>query len=229
MININKQKPIKQDIERNGITKPLLIKEVFQSIQGEGPYTGVPATFIRLGGCNLQCSFCDEDYTTHLVEAVLSEIIDGCSQELVILTGGEPFAQDIRPLVHGLLDIGKSVQIETNGTLSLPAFPYDEVAIVVSPKTGKLAQAIMFNCTVYKYVVGVEDKDSPDGLPTAPTHEGSKHSPAKPPNKHVTTYLMPIEDKDKTKNMANNMTAFHLCMKFGKVLTTQMQKTIGVK
>lgn len=229
MLNINKQVPIKQDLVRNGMGKGLLIKEIFHSIQGEGPYAGVPATFVRLGGCNLQCQYCDEDYTTKLSELTVKDIIESCTQELIVLTGGEPFAQDIKPLVYALLDMGRSVQIETNGTLEIPGFPWSEVAIVVSPKTSKLNRAIMMHATVFKYVVGVEDKDSLDGLPTAPTKDGGKHSPAKPPSKHVSVYLMPRDDKDEIKNEANRITAAHLCMKFGRVLTIQMHKYVGLK
>lgn len=228
MLNINKQPRSKQNLTRDGLTTPLLVKSIFQTIQGEGPLAGVPATFVRFGGCNLQCSFCDENYTNDLIETTVDEIIDGCLEPLVVLTGGEPFLQNILPLVNGLLDVGKSVQIETNGTLSIPKFPWEEVVVVVSPKTGKLAQGITFNCTIYKYVIGVEDKDSKDGLPVS-TYGAGQTAPAKPPSKHITTFLMPRDDKDSIKNQANKMTAAHLVMKFGKILTLQMHKEVGIQ
>lgn len=228
MIDINKQKPVKQNLLLNGITQPLQVKEIFQSIQGEGPYAGVPATFVRLGGCNLQCTYCDEDYTTGLLELMAMEIVHGCIQPLVVITGGEPFAQNITPLVQRLLDAGKSVQVETNGTLDNPGFPWSEVSVIVSPKTAKLSPAIAHNATIFKYVVGVEDKDSKDGLPTV-SAQGSKLIPAKPPTKYVKIYLMPRDDKDSIKNEANIMTAVHLVMKFGKILTLQLHKIVGVK
>ena len=228
MININVQEPIKQDLSLDGVDKPLRIKEIFNSIQGEGPFAGVPATFIRFGGCNIKCVWCDTDYTKGLFDADVYELIEQVPNELVVLTGGEPFAQNITPLVNALLNMGKSVQIETNGTLDMPALPWSEIAVVVSPKTGKLHPAIMHNAVVFKYVVGVEDKDSPDGLPTVST-QGLKTSPAKPPNKNVSVYLMPRDDKDPVKNEVNNMVAAHLCMKFGRVLTMQLHKIVGLR
>jgi len=228
MIDINNQKPVKQDLSRDGIRKPLLIKEIFDTIQGEGPLAGCPATFVRLGGCNLQCMYCDEDYTTNLVEMNVSAIVDACNEPLVVLTGGEPFAQNISLLCHTLLDAGKSVQVETNGTLETPGFPWSEVDVVVSPKINQLSPGIKHHATVYKYVVGVEDKDSKDGLPSK-SSQGSKVLPAKPPNNYSKVYLMPRDDKNEIENQANRMTAAHLVMKHGKILTMQLHKWVGLK
>lgn len=228
MININTQVPVKQNLTHNGIDTAYSIKEIFNTIQGEGPFAGVPATFIRMGGCNLKCTYCDEDYTTNLEQMFLSDISDRKMEPLIVITGGEPFAQNITPLVNMLLNMDKTVQVETNGTLTCPAFPWAEVTVVVSPKTGKLCSAIEANVLIYKYVIGVDDKDSSDGLPVNST-QGGITTPARPKNKNVATYLMPRDDKDQIKNEANMLTAAHLCMKFGKVLTIQMHKIVGLK
>ena len=97
--------------------------EIFDSIQGEGAMMGVPVTFVRFAGCNLTCSFCDtkESWKTKDVpELTIEEIIDKCTQEVVVLTGGEPCAQEIDKLVITLNELGKYVAMETNGTLITP-------------------------------------------------------------------------------------------------------------
>ena len=97
------------------------ISELFTSIQGEGPYVGYKQIFIRLCGCNLNCSYCDTDFDTHnATEYTLDELIEYCNNNIdchsVSLTGGEP-------LLH--TDFIKSfasrcplpIYLETNGTL----------------------------------------------------------------------------------------------------------------
>ena len=111
----------------------LQIKEIFTSIQSEGPFAGCPAIFVRFGGCNLACSFCDTDFTTDVramsVAAIVGEVQrvkrhEESAATLVVITGGEPFLQDFRDLVLELVDECLTVQIETNGTIYQLGFPY---------------------------------------------------------------------------------------------------------
>jgi 7-carboxy-7-deazaguanine synthase len=115
----------------------LQLSEIFYSIQGEGTWTGTPAVFVRLAGCNLTCDFCDTDYSTKLfvsVDDVLRMVREaGADCPMVILTGGEPLAQAETPeLIEGLRRDGRRVHIESNGTIftELPA----DVWLCVSPK-----------------------------------------------------------------------------------------------
>ncbi len=77
------------------------LSEIFYSIQGEGLWTGTPAVFVRLAGCNLACDFCDTDYSTkffaHVDEIVALVREAACDCPMVVLTGGEPFAQTGTP------------------------------------------------------------------------------------------------------------------------------------
>ncbi len=226
----NLQIPVKLDLSLNGVSSPLRVNEIFESIQGEGPFAGYPATFIRLAGCNLQCIWCDTEYADPTQGFSVRDISKLPPQHLIVITGGEPFAQNIIPLVKALLLAEHTVQVETNGTLDAADFPWrnKNAHVVCSPKTGKIHKSILDNCEHYKYIIGVEDKDSTDGLPTGYTQHGS-HTPPAPPPAGKTVYLMPRDDHDTILNSANGMTAVHLVQKFGYVLTVQMHKVVGVK
>lgn len=113
------------------------LAEIFYSVQGEGAWTGTPAVFVRLAGCNLACNFCDTDYSLRFMASVaeivarVRELGDDCP--MVILTGGEPLAQSQTPeLIAALRADGRRVHIESNGTIDV-ALPPD-VWLTVSPK-----------------------------------------------------------------------------------------------
>src|SRR5215469_14078541 len=113
------------------------LAEIFYSIQGEGTFSGTPAVFVRLAGCNLACDFCDTDYSLKFlasVEDVVARVrAEGGDCPMVILTGGEPLAQsETVALIDALRADGRRVHIESNGTIftELPA----DVWLCVSPK-----------------------------------------------------------------------------------------------
>ena len=115
----------------------LQLAEIFYSIQGEGLWSGTPAVFVRLAGCNLACDFCDTDYSLKFL-ATPQQIVEkvrelGAECPMVILTGGEPLAQrETLELIEALRADGRRVHIESNGTIftELP----DDVWLCVSPK-----------------------------------------------------------------------------------------------
>jgi len=113
------------------------LAEIFYSIQGEGTWTGTPAVFVRLAGCNLACDFCDTDYSLKSiagVDDVVRQVREaGGDCPMVILTGGEPLAQASTPaLIAALQADGRRVHVESNGTIftELPG----DVWLCVSPK-----------------------------------------------------------------------------------------------
>lgn len=111
------------------------IKEVFTSIQGEGPYIGVKQLFIRFCECNLNCDYCDTDFVSQNVkDYTVQELAKMINAEInlhsVALTGGEPLLQ-VRFLKELLSLINVPVYLETNATLSENlAEIIDEVDIV---------------------------------------------------------------------------------------------------
>ncbi len=97
------------------------IREIFTSIQGEGPYVGYKQVFIRLCGCNLNCSYCDTDYdVSEAKEYSVDEVADICNQNLdchsVSVTGGEPLL-NIEFIKELYKKINLPIYLETNGTL----------------------------------------------------------------------------------------------------------------
>lgn len=115
----------------------IALSEIFYTVQGEGTWTGMPAVFVRLAGCNLSCDFCDTDYsmkTLCSIEQVVDDV-RALSEErpAIVLTGGEPFAQAETPaLIDALRADGRRVHVESNGTIYAP-LP-DDVWLCVSPK-----------------------------------------------------------------------------------------------
>ncbi|MGL5293846.1 MAG: 7-carboxy-7-deazaguanine synthase QueE, partial [Aeromonas sp.] len=136
------------------------INEIFQTIQGEGVFTGVPAIFVRLQGCPVGCPWCDTRHTWQLDparevdrEAILNrsnesdcwstlsseQIIQsvtelGYQARHVVITGGEPCLYDLHELSAALLMAGYQVQIETSGTHEIKT--HEQTWVTVSPKIG---------------------------------------------------------------------------------------------
>jgi 7-carboxy-7-deazaguanine synthase len=96
------------------------ITEIYQSIQGESSYAGLPCVFVRTTGCDLRCGWCDSEFTftggtTMSLEEIIAQV-EGYDCKLVELTGGEPLLQkEIHELARRLADAGHTVLIETGG------------------------------------------------------------------------------------------------------------------
>lgn len=109
----------KEAVQR-GLRLPLM--EAFYTIQGEGTYSGHPAYFIRLGGCDVGCVWCDvkESWEAEKWPVVsIQDIVQSALAHpgrLVVITGGEPLMYDLGPLTRLLKENGFTVNIETSGT-----------------------------------------------------------------------------------------------------------------
>lgn len=234
---MNLQPIEKRDVRTDGA---VAVHSIFHTIQGEGPFCGTPSVFVRLAGCNLQCPACDTDYTSTralMGPSVVRDLVREQAQSgLVVITGGEPFRQNLEPLFRDLLGAGYYVQVETNGTLEPTPFRYNRrtdqrkgVYIVCSPKTGKLHPAIYKEACALKYVVSHDSIRPEDGLPlTALAHPANPY-PARPPKRWKRpVYVQPMDAKDRQLNKLNYDAAVRSCLTHGHILQLQVHKIIGV-
>lgn len=226
----------------------LSVHSIFETIQGEGPFCGMPCVFVRLAGCNLQCPACDTDYTSgrsrYTVEAILESVTTLRGSGLVVITGGEPFRQDIRNLCWTLHENGFFIQIESNGTLQPdPGIPWasQDLArklgtyLVVSPKTGKLHPDVYQRAHALKYVVQAGNMRVEDGLPLQALEHTSSPYPARPPEGwDRPVYVQPMDEtfvdpeQGPLKNQLNYTAAVKSCLRFGYTLQVQVHKIVGV-
>ena len=140
------------------------VSEIFTSFQGEGPYIGTPATFLRLYGCNLNCQWCDTDISTYEMLSVddVAEILmtqmEFNNINLLVITGGEPTLQmeEIKRLIKELPEDIK-IQLETNGSI----YEYlPEIEYVISPKEDKekvFENYYKYENVFFKFVITCEE------------------------------------------------------------------------
>lgn len=183
------------------LTMQYPINEIFQTLQGEGYFTGVPAIFIRLQGCPVGCAWCDTKHTwDKLAEREVSlfsvmaktkesdkwaastpeELLavinrQGYTARHVVITGGEPCIHDLTPLTQLLEQHGYQCQIETSGTHEVQAT--ENTWVTVSPKVNMrggydvLGQALV-RADEIKHPVGrVRDIEALDALLATLTDE----------------------------------------------------------
>ena len=132
------------------------IKEIFASIQGEGPYIGYKQLFVRFCGCNLNCNYCDtefgasesEKYSADELANIIKENLDCHS---VSLTGGEPLL-NVNFLKEFLPKCELPIYLETNGTL------YGELAEVIDFVTYVSSDIKLPSCTGLKPLWAEHDK-----------------------------------------------------------------------
>jgi len=210
-------------------TLKLKVNETFNSIQTEGILQGRPAYFIRLSGCNLNCSFCDTDHKKGKkmsIKKILEKMEKEACSSTVILTGGEPFMHEATTdLVTGIIRLGWFVQIETNGTVlpsEFPLVPPDKslragLMVVCSPKTKKINPDIAKVASVFKYVVK-RDSCGKDGLPIGLYKTKRRH----------TIMLSPMFEKSKKKTQENINYTVKMCQKHGYYFTLQYHKFINI-
>ncbi|RNC28486.1 MAG: 7-carboxy-7-deazaguanine synthase [Candidatus Dichloromethanomonas elyunquensis] len=194
------------------------ICEIFDSIQGEGIWTGIPAVFVRFHGCNLRCCWCDtkETWSGKAKEMTTEEILSKINLEHVIITGGEPLLYDLTELFDLLHQEGKKVHVETNGTqLWKESYPPD-IWITVSPKKESgysIHPSLLARAGEYKYVV--DEGFNPDIIPEFSLAKG----------KEKLVFLSPENVRPEMIQKAYEIVfQYPYCR-----LMVQMHKLIGVK
>lgn len=207
-----------------GDGQSLKVVEIFATLQGEGPFVGQPSVFVRLGGCNLACNFCDtefEQFEEMELASVITQVqaLGENKRDLVVITGGEPLRQNIAPLCEALLAKGLRVQIETNGTLwrELP----EGVNIVCSPKMSEgkyhpLRPDLLARVDALKFIVSEDDNDY-----RAVGEVGQAGT-------NIPVYVQPMDAYDPAKNSKNAAHALALAQANGYRLSMQMHKLWGI-
>jgi organic radical activating enzyme len=306
--------PIRPPVASDG--QVLSVVNIFPTLQGEGPFVGHPAVFVRLGGCNLACSFCDtefEAYQDMALEDIIAKVerlslfatptsshapslrgasapkqsifteekkmdwlahaslrvgqdlaMTECGAEektrsvvpppiggrlgggrqlalteqvqpppqpspdgggrrvrnLVVVTGGEPFRQNIVPLCERLIAAGFMVQIETNGTLWRELPP--EVHIICSPKVSNgsyhpLRPDLLARASALKFIVSADHAEYHDVAEVGQTAH------------RIPVYVQPMDEYNDEKNAANRAHASQLAQREGYRLTLQLHKILGIE
>jgi 7-carboxy-7-deazaguanine synthase len=130
----------------------LVVNEIYQSIQGESSWAGLPCTFVRLTACDLRCSYCDTEYAFYEgkkrpLEQVISEVL-AFDCPMVEVTGGEPLLQkNVLPLMTAFCDAGKIVLIETSGAHDISKIDprVHRIMDLKTPGSGECARNLMEN------------------------------------------------------------------------------------
>ena len=229
-----------------GDGQSLLVHSIFPTIQGEGPHTGKPCVFVRLGGCNLRCRFCDTEFERDVTEMTLQSILEqileyqeGFPSKLVVITGGEPFLQNFLPLTEALNFLDILVQIETAGTLMVPGIEafFDgesDNMIVCSPKTVKINKKLIPYIDAYKYIIVYGYTDPEDGLPTLSTQKENEYEKLyRPPGikkrmRHD-IFVQPCDEHSPDGSARNMEEAVRVSMAHGYNLSVQVHKVAGVE
>lgn len=219
-----------------------LVKDIWYTIQGEGPWSGFPAIFIRFSDCNQRCWFCDTDFTGgtnyNLAELVLKieqMHLDNNYCRRIVMTGGEPMLQDLTPLIKLLcLSAHMLVQIETAGTVWPDQFsdiPWNMVTLVVSPKTPKVHPSIAVTANAWKYIIREGGVDLSDGLPNWSTQKPNERQKLFRPSplRRDIIFVQPCDEEDELRNDANLQATAEIALKFGYRVSLQVHKLLGVE
>lgn len=202
----------------------MLVSSIYDSIQGEGRYVGLPVTFVRLSGCNLDCEWCDTDYerkTDMSIEGVVSSI----NRKQVVWTGGEPTLQ-----LDGILKVIKNLEyevrkdemhhLETNGTIlnpSLKEFDY----IAFSPKNKEDLDKLVDWLRKQMFDIGLENQFLWDIKIVTDLEEVGVNMLKE------ATMLMPLTSEDKQETIENKKRVWNYCKKNNKRYSPRIQEIWG--
>lgn len=179
----------------------LMITSVFATLQGEGPFSGEPAVFVRLSKCNRACTFCDTWFDSGDIlsfDQIYQKIIDCVDKEaeknnidtnlflhqlLIVVSGGEPMLQkNLTSFLEFLHGKGFRTQIESNGDFLRP-LP-DSTVLVVSPKAnlntgryGDLRPDVFNRANVLKFVVSADPENIHHNIPSYANEFRQKKGP----------------------------------------------------
>jgi 7-carboxy-7-deazaguanine synthase len=218
------------------------INELFETIQGEGYFTGQPAIFLRLQGCPVGCSWCDTKHTWEVnnseqviatqmlnknqesvqwanlsVEEILSVVAEqGYQAKHLVITGGEPCMLDLTPLCLAFEQQGYSCQVETSGTFEVRVST--QCWVTISPKIKMkggypILSSAMQRANEIKHPIATEQHV--DELKSLLTEHKIEQTPV---------YLQPISQKKRATDLA-----IKTCIENNWRLSVQVHKYIGIE
>jgi len=218
------------------------INELFETIQGEGSFTGQPSIFIRLQGCPVGCSWCDTKHTWEIelsdevsqntmlakaqetpqwaamtVDQILALVKNkGFQAKHIVITGGEPCMVDLIPLCDAFELQEYSTQVETSGTFDISVS--DKCWVTVSPKINMRGGYVILNSAMMR---ANEIKH-----PIATEHHVSelKELLAEHNIKSTPIYLQPISQKPRATELA-----IATCIANNWRLSVQVHKYLGIE
>ncbi len=202
----------------------MLISEIFSSLQGEGPWIGLPAVFIRLAGCvEPLCPWCDTSHALSggrqmSVDRVMSKV-GSYSMKRVVITGGEPFLQwnsGLKNLHAALLAQAYEIQYETSGKVKIPVMK--DALIVCSPKhidgLWRFDESNLDAVDFFKFVSGGEEWFA--------AIDGFIAAHGIPPGK---VYVMPL-GASRDEQLKNMEPVFVHCLRRGYRMSVRLQVLI---
>lgn len=217
------------------------VNEIFETIQGEGNYTGTPSIFLRLQGCPVGCSWCDTKHTWEIHPELLIQLGDTTAKKAdsdhwantdaqgivelfqqrgyrarhVVITGGEPCMYDLNPLCELLHRSGFSTQIETSGTFEILA--PSNTWVTVSPKVNmKGGYQVLLSC-----LERANEIKHPVAMEKHVEELKELLQTIKTEGKYI--YLQPISQKAKATKLA-----IEACMANNWRLSVQVHKYLGI-
>lgn len=219
-----------QEIDGDGRSLTVVDGAPFFTIQGEGPFAGDAAVFLRLHGCPLRCFFCDTQFSSptdpRLEINKIADMVEAAAPgwvRLLVITGGEPVRQNLAPFIGLMLRDGWNVQVETAGILWQPCLL--DTVIVCSPKTPEIHPQILEHAHAFKYVVQQGHTDPDDGLPVTNTQvENGKPRRLARPRSGAPVYLSPMDVCDHDRNKLNLQEVARLAKQYPYRAGVQLHK-----
>ncbi len=218
------------------------INELFETIQGEGAFTGQPSIFIRLQGCPVACSWCDTKHTWEInldqevptqqmlnksaesehwskvnVEQILAIVkAQGYQAKHIVITGGEPCMVDLTPLCAAFEAQGYSCQVETSGTFEV--LVSEQCWVTVSPKINmrggyEILNSALKRANEIKHPIATEQHV--DDLKQLLSEHNIQDT-------HI--YLQPISQKPRATELA-----IKTCIENNWRLSVQVHKYLGIE
>jgi len=228
----------------------LLVNEMFETIQGEGSWTGTPAIFVRLQGCPVGCPWCDTKHTWDVLpekvapsqevlvktqedDRYFSSSSDGIfdiikaknyNAKHIVITGGEPCMYDLNELTGSAIAKGFSVQIETSGTFEIKCA--ENTWVTVSPKINMKAGmpvllGAMIRANEIKHPIAMQKHiDELDQL----LLDSRLHAKLMKKTFSPLIYIQPISQQERATALAVST-----CIERNWRLSVQLHKYIGVE